>query len=232
VKKKNMKLEVLYEDNHLIAVNKPNGMLVQGDETGDETILGAVEDYIRRKYNKPGKVFTGLVHRIDRPVSGVVLVARTSKALSRMNELLRNREIKREYWAIVKQKPENLKGTLEDYLRKDEKQNKSFVAEKPKNNAKLAKLDYEVIGRSTSFYLLKVNLVTGRHHQIRSQLANIDCPIRGDLKYGFPRSNKGGGINLHAKSLEFIHPVKKEPIIIKAPLPLDDNLWVEFKHLA
>lgn len=227
-----MKLDVLYEDNHLIAVNKPNGMLVQGDETGDKTILGEVEEYIRKKYNKPGKVFTGLVHRIDRPVSGVVLVARTSKALSRMNELLRNREIKREYWAIVKTRPEELKGTLENYLRKDEKQNKSFVAEKAKNNAKLAKLDYEVIGRSSSFYLLKVNLETGRHHQIRSQLAHMGSPIRGDLKYGFPRSNKSGGINLHAKSLEFMHPVKKEPVIIEAPLPLDDNLWREFEQLS
>lgn len=227
-----MKLEVLYEDNHLIAVNKPGGMLVQGDDTGDKTILSEVEDYIRKKYNKPGKVFTGLVHRIDRPVSGVVLVARTSKALSRMNELLRNREIKREYWAIVKTKPQELKGTLENYLRKDEKQNKSFVAEKAKNNAKLAKLDYEVIGRSASFYLLKVNLETGRHHQIRSQLAHMGSPIRGDLKYGFPRSNKSGGINLHAKSLEFVHPVKKEPIIIEAPLPLEDNLWREFEQLS
>jgi 23S rRNA pseudouridine1911/1915/1917 synthase len=227
-----MKLEVLYEDNHLIAVNKPMGMLVQGDETGDETILSVVEDYIKKKYKKPGKVFTGLVHRIDRPVSGVVLVARTSKALSRMNELLRNREIKREYWAVVKQRPEELKGTLENYLRKDEKQNKSFIAEKPKNNAKLAKLDYEVIGRSTSYYLLKVTLETGRHHQIRSQLANMGCPIRGDLKYGFDRSNKSGGINLHAKRLEFIHPVKKEPIIIEAPLPLHDNLWKEFEQLT
>ncbi|WP_462280514.1 RluA family pseudouridine synthase [Salinivirga cyanobacteriivorans] len=227
-----MKLDILYEDNHLIAVNKPVGMLVQGDESGDKSLLDEVAEYLKKKYNKPGNVFTGLVHRIDRPVSGVVLIARTSKALARMNELLRNRDIKREYWALVKDKPEKLKDTLKHYLRKDESKNKSFASFKQKKGSKLAVLDYEVAGRSSNYYLIKVNLRTGRHHQIRCQLAKIKTPIRGDLKYGFPRSNKGGGINLHAKKLEFVHPVKQEKIIIEAPLPLDDNLWREFDQLA
>lgn len=227
-----MKLDILYEDNHLIAVNKPVGMLVQGDESGDTSLIDEVAVYLKKKYNKPGNVFTGLVHRIDRPVSGVVLIARTSKALSRMNELLRNREIKREYWALVKKQPEQLKGTLKHYLRKDESKNKSFASHKEKKGSKLGILDYEVVGRSANYYLIKVDLQTGRHHQIRCQLAKMETPIRGDLKYGFPRSNKGGGINLHAKKLEFIHPVKQEKIIIEAPLPLDDNLWREFDQLA
>ncbi|MFO7864910.1 MAG: RluA family pseudouridine synthase [Salinivirgaceae bacterium] len=225
-------MEILYEDNHLIAVNKPVGMLVQGDASGDKPLIDEVGEYLKEKYKKPGEVFTGLVHRIDRPVSGVVLIARTSKALVRMNELLQKREMKREYWAIVKKRPEELKGELKHYLRKDEKKNKSFVATTTKNNSKLAVLQYEVIGGSSSYYLLKVNLETGRHHQIRCQLAANGTPIRGDLKYGFDRSNKGGGINLHAKSLEFIHPVKKEPIRIEAPLPTNDNLWNQFEQLS
>ncbi len=227
-----MKLDILYEDNHLIAVNKPVGMLVQGDETGDPSLIDEVGKYIKKKYNKPGDAFTGLVHRIDRPVSGVVLVARTSKALARMNELLKNREIKREYWALVKKQPPKLKDRLTNYLRKDEARNKSFAGFKKKPGNKEAVLDYEVIGRTANYYLLRVNLVTGRHHQIRCQLSEIGSPIRGDLKYGFDRSNKGGGIHLHAKKLTFIHPVKKEEIIIEAPLPLNDNLWREFEQLA
>ncbi len=227
-----MKLDILYEDNHLIAVNKPVGMLVQGDETGDPALIDEVGNYIKHKYNKPGAVFTGLVHRIDRPVSGVVLVARTSKALARMNELMKNREIKREYWALVKKKPPKLKDKLKHYLRKDEGRNKSFAGFKKKPGNKEAVLDYEVIGRSANYYLLKIDLETGRHHQIRCQLSTIGSPIRGDLKYGFNRSNKGGGINLHAKKLKFVHPVKKEEIIIEAPLPLNDNLWREFEQLT
>lgn len=227
-----MKLEVLYEDNHLIAVNKPVGMLVQGDISGDTTLLDEVENYLKEKYNKPGKVFVGLVHRIDRPVSGVVLLARTSKALSRMNELLRDREVKREYWAVVKERPAELKGELRHYLKKNESQNKSYAFDDEKKNTKLAVLQYEVIGRSNSYYLLKVNLETGRHHQIRCQLSKNETPIRGDLKYSFPRSNQNGGINLHAKALEFLHPVKKEMIRIEAPLPASDSLWSEFDQLA
>ena len=227
-----MKLDILYEDNHLIAVNKHVGMLVQGDETGDPSLIDEVGKYIKEKYNKPGDAFTGLVHRIDRPVSGVVLVARTSKALARMNELLKNREIKREYWALVKKQPPKLKDRITHYLRKDEARNKSFAGYTKKPGNKEAVLDYEVIGRTANYYLLRVNLVTGRHHQIRCQLSEIGSPIRGDLKYGFDRSNKGGGIHLHAKKLTFIHPVKKEEIIIEAPLPLKDNLWREFEQLA
>lgn len=227
-----MKLDVLYEDNHLIAVNKPVGMLVQGDISGDRTLIDEVEDYLREKYQKPGKIFVGLVHRIDRPVSGVVLVARTSKALARMNELLRDREVQREYWAIVKERPAELKGELRHYLKKDESKNKSFAFDDEKKNTKLAVLRYEVIGGSASHYLLKVTLETGRHHQIRCQLAKNETPIRGDLKYGFPRSNRGGGINLHAKALEFIHPVKKEKIRIEAPLPVGEQLWKEFEQLS
>lgn len=226
-----MNLEILYEDNHLIAVNKPVGVLVQGDKTGDKTLLNQVKEYIKVKYNKPGDVYIGLVHRIDRPASGVVIFAKTSKALSRINEQLRNHEIKRTYWAVVKTRPKELQGTLIHYIKKNEEKNKSYASDVKKKNSKKAELSYELIGGLTNYFLLQVELKTGRHHQIRCQLAKIGCPIKGDLKYGFSRSNRDGGIHLHAKKIELIHPVKKEKIVIEAPVPNNDNIWREFKQL-
>ena len=225
------KLHVLYEDNHLIAVNKPAGVPVQGDSSGDKSLLDIVMEYIKVKYNKPGAVYLGLVHRVDRPVSGVVLFAKTSEALARMNEIFQNRLVKKTYWAVVVNQPEELSGTLEHYLLKDTEKNKSHASNKSGKGAKKATLHYELIGRSNKFWLLNVDLETGRHHQIRCQLAKIGCPIRGDLKYGAPRSNPDGGINLHSLKVMFDHPVTKEPISISAPLPKEDPLWHEFKPL-
>ncbi|MDD2562847.1 MAG: RluA family pseudouridine synthase [Salinivirgaceae bacterium] len=225
------KLQVLYEDNHIIAVNKPAGVPVQGDSSGDMPLLDIVMDYIKVKYNKPGKVYLGLVHRVDRPVSGVVLFAKTSKALVRLNEMFQNRQVKKTYWAVVGNQPEELSGTLENYLLKDTVKNKSHASNKSGKGAKKATLYYELIGRSNKYCLLHVDLQTGRHHQIRCQLAKIGCPIRGDLKYGAPRSNPDAGINLHSLKVEFEHPVTKLPISIMAPLPANDNLWNEFKNL-
>ena len=218
-------MTVLYEDNHLIAVNKSSSEIVQGDKTGDEPLSETIKKYIKEKYNKPGDVYLGVTHRLDRPVSGVVLFARTSKALTRLNEMFKTQQVRKTYWAIVKNKPANPEGRLEHYLVRNEKQNKSYAHDKIVPNAKKAALKYKLIGQSDTFFLLEIELETGRHHQIRCQLAKMGCPIKGDLKYGFPRSNPNGGISLHARSVEFIHPVSKEQVSITAPVPEDEKLW-------
>lgn len=219
-------MNVLYEDNHIIIVNKESGEIVQGDKTGDSPLSDIVKSWIKEKYNKPGNVYLGVTHRLDRPTSGIVVFAKTSKALSRMNELFRNGDIKKTYWAIVQNCPKQPVGCLKNYLWKNEKQNKSYTYadNKEKKDAKLAILNYKLIADSENYHLLEVDLETGRHHQIRCQLANIGCPIKGDLKYGAKRSNPDGSISLHARSISFIHPVSKEPIEVIAPVP-DDNLW-------
>ena len=217
-------MNVIYEDNHIIIVNKSSGEIVQGDKTGDTPLVETVRAYIKDKYNKPGNVFCGLTHRLDRPVSGVVIFAKTSKALERINNMLKNHEIKKTYWAIVKNPPKNNEGTLVNYLVRNEKQNKSYAYNTEKTNSKRAELNYKVIGKSDNYTLLEVNLITGRHHQIRCQLAAMGCPIKGDLKYGFDRSNRDGSISLHARSVEFTHPVSKELIHVEAPTP-EDTLW-------
>ncbi len=221
---------VLYEDNHLIIVNKRSSDLVQGDSTGDEPLDAAVKQYIREKYNKPGDVFLGVVHRLDRPVSGCVIYARTSKALTRLSELFRTRDVKKSYWAIVTERPPAEEGVLRNFLKKNEQQNKSYVYDKEVKGSKEATLSYRIIGRSSSFYLVEIDLQTGRHHQIRAQLAAAGCPVRGDLKYGSKRSNEGGGISLHARRISFIHPVKKEEINVEAPLP-EDKVWRLFSEI-
>jgi 23S rRNA pseudouridine1911/1915/1917 synthase len=241
---------ILYEDNHLLIVNKLPGEIVQGDKTGDEPLLEALKSYIKVKYNKPGEVFLGLVHRLDRPVSGAVIFARTSKALTRMNELLKNREIRKVYWAIVGQLPvgqlDSRKKThcpivqlsncptadwtlLTHYLQKNEQQNKSYVYDLPGEGRQKAELKYRKIGSGDRYDLLEVELLTGRHHQIRAQLAAVGHPIKGDLKYGFPRSNTDGSISLHARQVEFIHPVKQVMISITAEPP-QDKLWNDLKN--
>lgn len=224
-------IDVLYEDNHIIAINKNNSDLVQGDKTGDETLADSVKAYIKEKYNKPGDVFLGIAHRLDRPVSGVVLFGKTSKALTRLNKMFEDKEIKKTYWAIVKNLPPHDQDTLSHYLLRDNERNKSHAHNSEKKGAKLAILSYSLISSIDNFHLLEINLETGRHHQIRCQLAKINCPIRGDLKYGFPRSNPNGGINLHARRIEFIHPVSKEKIVIEAPLPKEEPLWGEFRNV-
>ncbi len=224
-------MEVLYEDNHIIAVNKTTSDIVQGDKTGDKPLSEVVKDYIRKKYNKPGEVFVGVTHRLDRPVSGVVLFARTSKALTRLNDMFKGKDIEKTYWAIVKNKPEIAEARLEHFLTRNEKQNKSFAYDKEVKDSKLSILSYKLLASSDNYHLLEIKLETGRHHQIRCQLAKIACPIKGDLKYGFPRSNKDGGISLHARNIKFIHPVSKQLVDITAPLPATDNLWKEFEKL-
>jgi len=218
-------MTVLYEDNHIIAVNKTNSEIVQGDKTGDEPLSETLKKYLKEKYNKPGEVFLGVTHRLDRPVSGVVIFAKTSKALTRLNEMFRNQEVKKTYWAIVKDRPAETEGRLEHYLVRNEKQNKSVAHTKMVPNAKKASLSYKLVSHSDNYFLLEVQLETGRHHQIRCQLAKMGCPIKGDLKYGFPRSNPNGGISLHARYVEFVHPVSKQLIQITAPCPADDKLW-------
>lgn len=218
---------ILYEDNHLIAVNKLPSEIVQGDKTGDIPLSEDVKQYIKEKYNKPGKVYLGVIHRIDRPVSGVVVFARTSKALTRMNELVKQREIKKMYWAIVKSSPENPEGELRHFLVRNEKKNKSFAGKIEKKGAKEGILKYRLLKESKDYRLLEIELLTGRHHQIRAQLSAIGCPIKGDLKYGFDRSNKDASISLHARTVSFVHPVSKEPIIITANPP-HDVLWDYF----
>ena len=218
-------MTVLYEDNHIIAVNKSTSEIVQGDKTGDQPLSETIKLYLKEKYNKPGEVFLGVTHRLDRPVSGVVLFAKTSKALTRLNEMFRNQEVKKTYWAIVKEKPVLTEGRLEHYLIRNEKQNKSVAYDTERSDAKKAALSYRLIAQSDTYYLLEVQLETGRHHQIRCQLAKMGCPIKGDLKYGFPRSKPNGGISLHARSVEFIHPVSKQQISITAPVPTNDKLW-------
>lgn len=219
-----LNLEVLYEDNHLIIINKKVGDLIQGDKTGDIPLSELVKQYIKKKYQKPGNVFLGVVHRLDRPTSGAVIFARTSKALERLNKMLRDKKIKKTYWAIVKNKPLKETYTLINYLKKNPKNNKSTVYTKETEGSKRAVLHFKIIKELDNYFLLEIDLETGRHHQIRAQLSAIGCPIKGDLKYGFNRSNKDGGIHLHARRIEFIHPVSKEPIKLKAPLP-DDTVW-------
>jgi 23S rRNA pseudouridine1911/1915/1917 synthase len=221
-----MSLEVLYEDNHLIAVNKPAGALSQGDKTGDSPLLEEVREYIRHKYKKPGNVFVGLIHRLDRPVSGVLLLARTSKALARMNKQFAEKETQKTYWALVEKAPPNESGPLTDYLVKDAKKNKSFVTGKENKNAKKAVLEYRLLLTLDRYFLLEVKPHTGRPHQIRVQLANMGCIIKGDLKYGAARSNPDGSISLHARSLEFNYPVgEKGQVVITADPNTSDNLW-------
>ena len=215
-------LEVLYEDNHIIAVNKKSGDIVQGDKTGDAPLSDFVKAYIKKKYNKPGEVFLGTIHRLDRPTSGVVLYARTSKALSRMNEQFREKQVQKTYWAVVDNSPPNTSGTLENYLQKNQKQNKSYVTKN--EGGKHALLDYKLLKKLDNFFHLEIQPKTGRHHQIRVQLAHIGCIIKGDLKYGAKRSNKDASIHLLAQKLEFIHPVTKEMIIIIAPAP-KESIW-------
>ena len=218
-------MTVLYEDNHIIAVNKTCNEIVQGDKTGDTPLSEIVKAYIKDKYNKPGEVFLGVTHRLDRPTSGVVLFARTSKALTRLNEMFKSHEqIKKTYWAIVQGCPKQPEARLENWLIRNEAQNKSYIAKPNANNAKIAVLSYRTLVRGENYTLLEVNLETGRHHQIRCQLAAIGCPVKGDLKYGAKRSNPDGGICLHARKIEFIHPVSKENICITAPVP-NDSLW-------
>jgi len=221
---------ILYEDNHIIIVNKRSSDLVQGDSTGDEPLDEVVRTYIKEKYNKPGDVFLGVVHRLDRPVSGCVVYARTSKALSRLSELFRTREVKKTYWAIVSDRPPAEEGTISNYLKKNEPQNKSYVYATEVKGSKLAELSYRVLSRSEKYYLIEVDLQTGRHHQIRAQLASAGCPIKGDLKYGSKRSNEGGGISLHSRKISFVHPVKNEEITVEAPLP-DDRIWKLFSNV-
>lgn len=220
-------MQVLYEDNHIIAVNKAVGEIVQGDKTGDTPLSDIVKDYIKVKYEKPGEVFLGVTHRLDRPTTGVVLFARTSKALSRLNEMFKSHEaIRKTYWAIVQGTPKVAAGRLENYLTRNEKLNKSFIARPGDKEAKLAKLSYRTLAVGEHYSLLEVELETGRHHQIRCQLAAIGCPIRGDLKYGARRSNPDGGISLHARKVAFIHPVSKQPVMIEAPVPAE-KIWNE-----
>ena len=221
-------MTVVYEDNHIIIVNKTASEIVQGDKTGDIPLSETVKQYLKEKYSKPGNVFLGVSHRLDRPVSGLVVFAKTSKALARLNDMFRNSEVKKTYWAIVKQCPPAEEGELVHYLVRNEKQNKSYAYDKEVKNSKKAVLDYRLIGHSQNYYLLEVDLKTGRHHQIRCQLAKMGCPIKGDLKYGFPRSNPDGSICLHARRVRFIHPVSKEPIDITAPVP-SGNLWNGFE---
>ena len=221
---------VVYEDNHIIVVNKTSSEIVQGDKTGDTPLSEMVKQYLKEKYNKPGNVFIGVTHRLDRPVSGLVVFAKTSKALPRLNEMFRNGEVKKTYWAIVKECPKETEGELVHYLVRNEKQNKSYAYDKEVKNSKKAVLHYKLIGHSQNYYLLEVDLKTGRHHQIRCQLAKMGCPIKGDLKYGAPRSNPDGSICLHARKVRFIHPVSKELIELVAPLP-EGNLWKGFELL-
>lgn len=220
----NYPLSILYEDNHLIAVNKTCRDIVQGDKTGDMPLSEKLKAWLKVKYNKPGNVFIGVTHRLDRPVSGVVLFAKTSKALARLNEMFRLGEVRKTYWAIVKNKPAADEGELVHWLVRNEKQNKSYAYDAERPNSKKAILHYRVIARSENYYLLEIDLKTGRHHQIRCQLAKMGCPIKGDLKYGFARSNRDGGISLHARSAELVHPVSKQVVKIVAPVP-DDPLW-------
>ena len=220
--------DILFEDNHLIVVNKRCGDLVQPDPNGDSALENEIKAFIKVRDNKPFDVFLGVVHRIDRPVSGVVLFAKTSKALARMNEMIRGGQISKKYWAVVENRPQAENGELVHYILRDGKSNRSYCYNTPKGDAKRAVLRYAVLGASERYTLVEVELLTGRHHQIRAQLSKIGCPIKGDLKYGAKRSNPNSGISLHSRSMSFIHPVRKENITIEAPVPTDDNLWLFF----
>ncbi|ADF52033.1 pseudouridylate synthase [Zunongwangia profunda SM-A87] len=217
-------LQVLHEDNHIIIVNKRVGDIVQGDKTGDKPLSEVVKAYLKEKHNKPGNVYLGVVHRLDRPTSGIVLFSKTSKALPRLNKLFQQKDAKKTYWAVVKNRPPKDQDILVHYLKRNPKQNKSFAHKNEVPDSKKAILEYRILKELDNYFLLEVDLKTGRHHQIRSQLSAIGCPIKGDLKYGFDRSNNDAGIHLHARKLEFIHPVKKETIIVFAEVP-DEALW-------
>lgn len=217
-------LQVIYEDNHIIVINKRVGDIVQGDKTGDKPLSDVVKGYLKNKYNKSGNVYLGVVHRLDRPTSGIVLFSKTSKALPRLNKLFAEKKTQKTYWAIVKQQPPKTKGTLIHWLKKNPKNNKSTAYIKEVTDSKKAILHYQVIKKLDHYFLLEINLETGRHHQIRSQLSTIGCPIKGDLKYGFNRSNSNAGIHLHAYKLQFTHPVSKKNISVTAPLP-KDSVW-------
>ena len=221
----NIASQIVFEDNHLLIINKNVGQLVQGDKTGDASLLDLIKDFIKKRDQKPGNVFLGLVHRIDRPTSGLVIYAKTSKALTRLTQMVKNREIKKTYWAVVAKEMIPQSQRLVHYLLKNEKTNKSTVFIKPTENAKESILNYQIIKTLDNFQLLEVDLETGRHHQIRAQLSKIGVPIKGDLKYGSPRSNPDGGIHLHARRLEFIHPVTKENLVVVAPVPQNDSVW-------
>ena len=220
-------LQLLYEDNHLIVVNKRAGDIVQGDKTGDTPLSEVIKEYIAEKYNKPGAVFLGVVHRLDRPTTGIVVFAKTSKALTRLNKLFADRASKKTYWAVVKNAPPKNQDVLTHFLKRNPKQNKSYAYEKEIAESKKAVLEYKILKKSDSYCLLEIDLHTGRHHQIRSQLTAIGCPIKGDLKYGFDRSNPDGSIHLHARKLAFVHPVKKEEILLTAPVPIE-KVWQLF----
>ena len=215
----------LYEDNHIIIVSKRSGEIVQGDKTGDEPLSETVKQYIKEKYHKPGNVFLGVVHRLDRPVWGLVVFAKTSKALTRLNKMFKEGQVHKTYWAITKNAPPAEEGVLTDWLVRNERQNKSYAHPQEVPNAKKAVLKYRVIAHSDRYHLIEVNLLTGRHHQIRCQLANMGCAIKGDLKYGAPRSNPDGSISLLARRITFVHPVSKGNIVVEAPLPPNDKLW-------
>ena len=217
-------MKVVYEDNHIIIVNKCSGEIVQGDKTGDKPLSETVKEYIKQKYNKPGNVFLGVVHRLDRPVSGLVVFAKTSKALSRLNDMFRTGDVHKTYWAIVKRRDIATEGTLTDWLTRNERQNKSYAHEREVPGAKKAVLKYKVRAVADNYMLIEVTLLTGRHHQIRCQLSHMGCPIKGDLKYGAPRSNPDGSISLLSRRVEFVHPVSKENIVAYADVP-DDRLW-------
>lgn len=217
-------MQIIHEDNHIIVVNKRVGDIVQGDKTGDKPLSEIVKEYIKEKYNKPGEVFLGVVHRLDRPTSGIVVFARTSKALTRLNELFKNRETQKTYWAVVKNKPPKVKDTLVHYLKRNEKNNTSKAHENEIPDSKLSSLDYSVFKELNNYFALEINLHTGRHHQIRAQLSAIGSPIKGDLKYGFSRSNPDGGIHLHARQLILIHPVTKDKLTLIAKTP-DETIW-------
>lgn len=220
-----MEEQIVYEDNHLLVINKKVGQLVQGDKTGDDSLLELIKNFIKKRDDKPGNVFLGLVHRIDRPTSGLVIYAKTSKALSRLTQMVKNREIKKTYWAVVTKEMIPQSQRLIHFLKKNEKNNKAIVFPKATEGAKEAILTYHIIKNLDNYFLLEIDLETGRHHQIRAQLSKIGAPIKGDLKYGAARSNADGGINLHARKLEFIHPVTKENIEITAPVPQNDAVW-------
>ncbi|MFZ4707670.1 MAG: RluA family pseudouridine synthase [Bacteroidales bacterium] len=225
-----LEANILFEDNHIIIINKLPSQIVQGDKTGDRPLSDLVKDYIKIKCNKSGDVFLGVVHRLDRPVSGAVIFARTSKSLTRLNAQIKNREIKKTYWAVVKNRPPKDSDTLVNYLRRDETRNKSFIAGENTKNAQQATLSYQLIAKSDNYYLLQVDLQTGRHHQIRAQLASIGCPIKGDLKYGYSRSNIDGSIHLHARNLNLIHPVTLLPVSVVASTP-KDPVWSYFEQI-
>lgn len=223
--------DILYEDNHLIVVNKRCGDLVQPDRESDEALETEIKAMIKVRDHKAGDVFLGVVHRIDRPVSGAVLFAKTSKALTRLNEMIRTGQIHKRYWAITESTPNPEAGSLKHYIVRDGRTNRSRAYDKPKPDGKLAQLNYQVLACSTRYTLVEVELLTGRHHQIRAQLSKVGCPIKGDLKYGAKRSNPDGGISLHSRSVEFVHPVRKEPLMVVAPTPAKDNLWQYFETI-